>query len=209
MINLSGELEMKKGLALASMGLAFGLLASTVAEARDGFYLTARGGRTWMNINSKDDDVNKKPDLEFPSVAMYSGAIGYKYKYFRGEIEYIVRDDTEEKEYDSFGGLAATTNVSADSIMFNAYIDFMPNYWFSPYITGGVGYSEIKYEFDDGDGKTTIDDDKFSWQAGAGLTLRINKCLNIDGGYRYYTLGKIKEGEVNGHEWYAGIRFTF
>ena len=200
---------MKKGLVLACVGMALCLVTSTVAQARDGFYLTARGGRTWMNLNDKDDAVSKKSELSFNSVAMYSAAIGYKYKYFRGEVEYVVRDDAQEETYNVMGSLSSTSTVEANSIMLNAYIDFMPNYWISPYITGGIGYSEITFTFDGTHDEYSIDENKFSWQAGAGLTLRINKCLNIDGGYRYYTLGKIEEGEVNGHEWYVGIRFTF
>ncbi len=208
MINLSGELEMKKGLVLSSIGLAFGLLASTVAEARDGFYLTARGGKTWMNLNNSDDSVSKKSDTAFDPVAMYSGAVGYKYKYFRAEVEYVSRDGAEDETYGTYGWID-TTEVEANSVMLNAYIDFMPNYWISPYVTGGVGYSEVKFTHTSKSGSETIEDNKFSWQAGAGLTLRINKCLNLDGGYRYYTLGKIEDGEVNGHEWFVGIRFTF
>ena len=201
---------MKKGLVLACVSLAFTLFASVCAEARDGFYLTARGGRTWMNLNNSEDAVSQKADFAFNSVMMYSGAIGYKYKYFRGEIEYVSRDNSEKDKYSETSGLwSSTSELSANSIMANAYIDFMPNYWFSPYITGGIGYSEIEFTYTNALGSTTEEDNKFSWQAGAGLTLRINKCLNIDGGYRYYTLGKIKDGEANGHEWYAGIRFTF
>ena len=201
---------MKKGLVLASIGMTLCLIASTVAQARDGFYLTARGGKTWFNTNRKDEGVNEKADLSFDPVSMYSGAIGYKYKYFRGEVEYIIRDEAEEDDYSDFDGAwSNTTSIEANSIMLNAYIDFLPNYWISPYITGGIGYSEIKFSIEDPQGTTSVDENKFSWQAGAGLTLRINKCLNIDGGYRYYTLGKIEQGEVNGHEWYAGLRFTF
>lgn len=205
---------MKKGLVLAG-ALAFCMMASTIAEAKDGFYLTARGGKTWMNLNNSDDSVSKSADLSFDPVSMYSGAIGYKYKYFRGEIEYIVRDGAEEDIYVVYGGtplLTSTSTIEATSIMLNAYIDFMPNYWFSPYISGGIGYSKIEYTYEvstPGFDPLTVDENKFSWQAGAGLTLRINKCLNVDAGYRYYTLGKIRDGEVNGHEWYAGIRFTF
>ena len=200
---------MRKGLVLTCIGLAFGLLTSTVAEARDGFYLAARAGKTWFNLNNKDDSVSQKSELSFDPVAMYSGAIGYKYKYFRGEIEYIVRDNVDETVDSIGGGTSSTSEVEATSLMLNAYIDFMPNYWISPYITGGIGYSEITYSYEDSLDEYSVDEKKFSWQAGAGLTIRINKCLNIDGGYRYYTLGKISEGEVNGHEWYAGIRFTF
>ncbi|MBE6467312.1 MAG: porin family protein [Alphaproteobacteria bacterium] len=208
LIYLSGELVMKKGLVLAG-ALAFCMMTSTIAEARDGFYLTARGGKTWYNLNNKDDSVSKKADMSFDPVTMYSGAIGYKYKYFRGEIEYVVRDNAEEESYNSVGNWANSTYVEAQSLMLNGYIDFMPNYWISPYINGGIGYSEIEFKIRNNQNTFTSEDSKFSWQAGAGLTLRINKCLNIDAGYRYYTLGKIEEGEINGHEWYAGIRFTF
>ena len=175
---------MKKGLVLAYIGLAFGLLTSTVAEARDGFYLTARGGKTWLNLNNSEDSVSKKSELSFDPVTMYSGAVGYKYKYFRGEIEYIVRDGAEADTYNVLGNVSSTSEVEASSIMLNAYIDFMPNYWISPYITGGIGYSEISFTFTNDYGEMSIDENKFSWQAGAGLTLRINKCLNLDAGYR-------------------------
>ena len=201
---------MKKGLVSACIAMTLCMVASTVAQARDGFYLTARGGKTWFNTNRKDEGVNEKADLSFDPVSMYSGAIGYKYKYFRGEVEYIVRDEAEENTYSPLtGNVANTTYVKANSIMLNAYIDFLPNYWISPYITGGIGYSEIEFSLVDGHDETSVNENKFSWQAGAGLTLRINKCLNLDGGYRYYTLGKIEQGEVNGHEWYVGLRFTF
>ena len=200
---------MKKGLGLACIGMALCLVTSTVAHARDGFYLTARGGKTWFNTNRKDDSVSSKADTSFDPVTMYSGALGYKYKYFRAEVEYVVRDEAEKERLNEFGELANTTYIEANSIMLNAYIDFLPNYWISPYVTGGIGYSEIKFLLDDGHDETSIDENKFSWQAGAGLTLRINKCLNVDAGYRYYTLGKIKEGEINGHEWLVGLRFTF
>ena len=202
---------MKKGLVLTCISLAFGLLVSTVAEAKDGFYLAARAGKTWFNINNSEDSVSSKAELSFDPVAMYSGAVGYKYKYFRAEVEYVVRDNVEEDVYDYYGSVSSTSEVEATSLMLNAYIDFMPNYWISPFITGGIGYSEVTFTYDDASpsGDYSLDSKEFSWQAGAGLTLRINKCLNIDGGYRYYTLGKIEEGEVNGHEWYAGLRFTF
>ena len=200
---------MKKGLVLACSATALMLALSTVAEARDGFYLTARGGKTWFNLNRKDDAISKSADLSFDPVGMYSGAVGYKYRYFRGEIEYIWREGSEEDAIVN-GIVTSTSEVEAESLMLNMYFDLMPNYWISPFVGGGIGYSQITYTNSSPRlGQKTTEDDKFSWQIGGGLTIRINKCLNIDGGYRYYTLGKIEEGEVNGHEWYAGIRFTF
>ena len=106
---------MKKGLILACVCFAFGLLTGTIAEARDGFYLTARGGRTWMNLNNSEDAVSQKADLAFNSVMMYSGALGYKYKYFRGEIEYVSRDNSEKDKYSETSGLwSSTSELSAN-----------------------------------------------------------------------------------------------
>ena len=44
------------------------------------------------SLNNKDDDVTKAAVSDLDSVGMYSGAVGYKYKYFRAELEYVARD---------------------------------------------------------------------------------------------------------------------
>ncbi len=201
---------MKKGFVTACSALALVLGVSSVAEARDGFYLAARGGMTWNSLNNKDDDVTKAAVSDLDSVGMYSGAVGYKYKYFRAELEYVARDDAEE-DVISTGQHTSTATVSSTSYMLNLYVDLMPNYWISPYFGGGIGMSELEFvnEKAVGGSSEKWDENKFSWQIGGGLSIRINKCLNIDGGYRYYTLGKIEGAEVNAHEWYGGIRFTF
>ena len=43
----------------------------------------------------------------------------------------------------------------------------------------------------------------------SGITIRLNKCLNFDGGYRYIDMGDIEQANVNAHEWYFGLRYTF
>ena len=201
---------MKKALVTACSALALTVALSSVAEARDGFYLTARGGMTWNNLNTKDDAITAAKISDLDSVAMYSGAIGYKYRYFRAELEYVSRDDAEE-DIVSKGIHTSTATVSSQSYMLNIYVDLMPNYWISPYFGGGIGYSELELVNENAfSGESAKwEENKFSWQIGGGLSIRINKCLNIDGGYRYYTLGKIEGAEVNAHEWYGGIRYTF
>ena len=203
---------MKKSLVSALAALAVCLGLSSVAEARDGFYLTARGGMTWNSLNNKDDSVSAAAVSDLDSVGMFSGAVGYKYKYFRFELEYVSRDDAEEDIISEAGNHQSTMTVSSSSYMFNIYVDLMPNYWISPYFGGGIGYSKLELLNDKADlisKDEKWEEDKFTWQIGGGLSIRINKCLNIDGGYRYYTLGKIEGAEVNAHEWYGGIRFTF
>ena len=132
---------MKKGFVTACSALALVLGVSSVAEARDGFYLAARGGMTWNSLNNKDDDVTKAAVSDLDSVGMYSGAVGYKYKYFRAELEYVARDDAEE-DVISTGQHTSTATVSSTSYMLNLYVDLMPNYWISPYFGGGIGMSE-------------------------------------------------------------------
>ena len=134
---------MKKSLVSALAALAVCLGLSSVAEARDGFYLTARGGMTWNNLNSKDDAITAGKISDLDSVGMYSGAVGYKYKYFRAELEYVARDDAEE-DVISDGKHTSTATVSSTSYMLNLYVDLMPNYWISPYFGGGIGFSELE-----------------------------------------------------------------
>jgi opacity protein-like surface antigen len=202
---------MIKSLKIACSAMALMVALGSVAEARDGFYLTGRGGMTWNNFNSKKDSVTDKKVSKLDHVSMYAGAIGYKYKYVRGELEYIWRDDAEEAIM-TYGVHTSDMTLSSQSIMANIYIDLMPNYWISPYVGGGLGITRLELT-DKNTGFAGNDEhwkeNKFTWQLGAGLTIRINRCLNIDGGYRYFTLGKIDGAEVNAHEWYGGIRYTF
>lgn len=200
---------MKKSFILAFAAAI--VLVSSVAEARDGFYLTARGGMTWNHLNSKEDSVATGGVSDVDSVGVFGAAIGYKYGFFRGEFEFVNRKDAEE-DIKSGSIVTSTMTVSSTSYMLNGYIDFMPNYWISPYVSAGIGFSDLQIENDNVGflyEDESYDDFEFTWQIGGGLTLRINRCLNIDGGYRYYTLGKVEGAEVNTHEWYAGIRFTF
>ena len=204
---------MNKLAKLAAVALVSSFVLSPAAEARDGFYLAVRGGLVWNNFNSKDDAVTETSQSDVGRANEFSAAVGYRYKFFRGEFEFINRDDTDEPFHDTTGAHTADLSLGSTSYMFNGYIDFLPNYWISPFITGGIGWSKLEFTHKELGilGKT----DKwkrssaFTWQAGAGLSIRINKCLNIDTGYRYWTLGKIRSAEVNAHEWFAGLRFTF
>ncbi len=189
------------------------LLLSTAiagaAEARDGWYAAFRGGVTNSNLNDVDDKATDEAEIDFDNVWMMSGAIGYRYSYFRAELEYTYREDHSE-EYD--GGLSGT-EFGATNLMLNGYFDFLPNYVVSPYISAGIGWSQIELETFStvGGGRTDkkVDSDNFTWSLGAGMTVRINKCLNFDAGYRYIDMGDIENANVNAHEVYFGLRYTF
>lgn len=201
---------MNKIFATAASALVLTLAVSSVAEARDGFYVAVRGGMTDYNMNANDDSLSKAARAEFGEVWHASGALGYKYKYFRIEGEYIYRDDDEDNLKNSLGDVTNHYTLESDSFMANAYLDLMPNYWISPYATAGIGLSRVTLTNQDAGGdKREWDKDIFSWQVGAGLSLRLNRCLNFDAGYRYIDMGDIDDADINAHEWYGGLRYTF
>lgn len=207
---------MKKTYLMMVSALVLTMAVAATAEARDGFYIAARGGYTDFNVNSKEDNVSTSAKVELGSGWHASGAIGYKKGYFRLEGEYIYRDDSDD-EYPSktTPGAGHKTVLESDSFMANAYLDIMPNYWISPYITGGIGLTRLDLEntdFASGgmvSNKETDSANNFTWQVGAGLSLRLNRCLNLDAGYRYIDMGEIDDADMNAHEWYGGLRYTF
>lgn len=198
----------KKILTMATALLLSTVIAGTAA-ARDGWYAAIRGGITNSNLNDIDDSATTTAAVDFDNVWMMSGAIGYRYSYFRAELEYTYREDHEETSARGGSG----TEFGAQNLMLNGYFDFLPNYVISPYISGGIGWSQISMDvFSTNFGQRITennDSDNFTWSLGAGMTIRVNRCLNIDAGYRYLDMGDIENANVNAHEVYFGLRYTF
>lgn len=207
----------KKFLMTLSAALVAVVFASS-ASARDGFYLGLRGGAANNNMNSVDDKMTDDSRLDFDNVWFMSGAFGYRWNYLRAELEYTYRNDFDDKipfskNFDS-NLFYSKAVLKSKSIMANAYIDFMPNYVISPYISGGIGWTYLESEnkvYSDGmfQSSQSYDETNFTWSLGAGLTIRLNKCINIDGGYRYIDMGSLDKAEVTAHEVYGGLRYTF
>lgn len=206
---------MKKTLLAAASAMVLAVSAVSTSYAKDGFYLGLRGGTTNFNLNNKRDDSNRTAREDYDNTWNISGALGYKYKYFRLEAEYIYRKDVDDDySYTITGADTLQTHhvkLTSDSFMANAYIDLMPNYWISPFISGGIGMSRLETENGGSDAGTSFkdDDNTFSWMLGAGLSIRLNRCLNLDAGYRYIDMGDLGDAEFNVHEVYGGLRFTF
>lgn len=205
------ETIMKKSMVTLASALVLSMAAVSTASARDGFYLAVRGGMDSYNLNDKDDSASATSRADFGDVWMMSGAIGYRYSYFRVEAEYVYRDDADDTyRATSVGEGMRHSVLESDSFMANAYIDFMPNYWISPYVSGGIGWTRLDLSNQDtGSPKRTYSSDNFTWSLGGGLSLRLNRCLNLDAGYRYVDMGDIEKANVNAHEYYGGLRFTF
>lgn len=203
---------MKKTLVTFASALVMASALATAAQARDGVYLAVRGGWSDYNMNKDSDTTTTTARADFGNTWMVSGALGYRYKFFRIEAEYIHRGDEEDRFKITGLDEYRKSSLESDSYMANAYLDFMPNYWISPYISGGIGWTSLKLTNQDEDAMGTREsykENNFTWTAGGGLTFRLNRCLNVDFGYRYFSFGKLEKSNVNAHEYYGGLRYTF
>lgn len=198
---------MKKAL-LTATALSFIALFSTPANAEcDGFYGAVKVGVAQHDVSDSTGDVGGE-SLD-DNRLMIAGALGYRYRHFRGEFEYINRKHTDEESM--FGNRKFKTY----SYMLNAFYDFMPDHWWSPYVNAGLGLTQLKYSNIDpnnGYDRTEMgnyDPLNFTWSVGAGLSLKVTNRLNVDAGYRYFDMGGIRHADITAQELYGGIRYVF
>lgn len=212
---------MKKILLSAAAILSIVFISGNSALAScDGPYLAIRGGVANHTLGDKDENVatDKKLDVDDNS-AMFSGALGYRYKYFRIEAEYVYRKDSEDSNTSfaelptgSFVMSRRTAEFSSKSYMANIYWDLSPYTMFTPYVSAGLGITSLEYTFkmNDSYGNTVkYDEDNFTWSVGGGISAQVTTRFNIDLGYRYYDMGELDSGAIHNHEVYGGLRYTF
>jgi opacity protein-like surface antigen len=182
------------------------LLAGT-AQAQcccnDSFYVGALGGVNWINeIKSHGAKVN------FDAGYVLGVNAGYRIcEQFRVEGEFAYRHNEKTKHVDfdfssttgediRRGKIDAT--IKTYSLMANAYYDFD---FFSccapcltPYIGAGIGYawndSSVKVKADDLSIKLKGSDNRFAWQAMAGLNYRLCENVRVGVEYRFFNPAK-------------------
>ena len=185
----------KKILTMATALLLSTVIAGTAA-ARDGWYAAIRGGITNSNLNDIDDSATTTAAVDFDNVWMMSGAIGYRYSYFRAELEYTYRNKIEG-DY-----IGAKHKVDTMSMMINGYYDIDTGMALRPFVNLAIGASRLKIKDVGVSSKT---DYKFSWGGGVGVGYDITKDITFDVGYRFQDLGK----QIKSNEFYGGLRFAF
>jgi opacity protein-like surface antigen len=204
-----------KKLLLSTSTLAL-LLTGVISEAAadcNGLYLAGRGGVVEHKY-SKSGSLNT--DGLDSNKLMLSAALGYRYNYFRTEIEYVWRDKNENTETIGTDG-KNTATFKSYSTMLNGYIDLAPYNWFTPYISAGIGLTKLKYTENfsspaHSESHTTngnYDPMRFTWSVGGGLSIKVTNRFNVDAGYRFYDMGSIRHADIKAHEIYGGLRYVF
>ena len=195
-----------KKILLSSAAIALVAAFAMPAHAEcDGWYGALRAGIVQHDVSdSAIADING--DSIDDNRLMISGALGYRYEHFRGELEYVWRKySNDDTEFD-------TLKFKSYSYMANVYYDFMPYNWWTPYVGAGLGYTNLKYNnFDTASliSNGRYKEDNFTWALGAGASLKVTNRFNVDLGYRYYDMGSIKHADVTAQEVYGGVRYVF
>jgi opacity protein-like surface antigen len=191
---------MKKGLFLCSAILVMVGLSASLATAAVGPYFSLHGGATWLE--DSDLDYDGVPSFVFSGEAEFDtgynlgAAMGYDYGPARLEAEIAYR----ENEFDQFNVQEfgdsfvdrADGDVSATSLMINAFLDLTTGSPITPYIGGGVGFANVSFndvqEEINGVFFNLADDDDnvLALQFAAGIAFEINPSLTLDLGYRYF-----------------------
>lgn len=209
-------------LLLSASALAIGMFAASQAMADcNGLYLAARGGVVKHKFESSKHggDGNSLNDFN-KNKFMMSGALGFRYNYFRTELEYVWRNKNKYNHDEE--GISTGYRFKSQSYMLNGYFDLAPYSWLTPYVGAGIGFTKMKIDSDTiisgigpADKGWHESTTNFTWSVGGGLSVKVTNRFNVDAGYRYYDMGKLKgytgkeKNDITAQEVYGGIRYVF
>ncbi len=198
---------MKKNFLLAATALSILGFVNQAHAGCDGIYLAGRGGIVNHNVGDNSESLGTRIEVD-DNAWMVAGAIGYRYGYFRGELEYTYREKSEQSA--NPGGMATKTEFQTLSYMLNVYYDFSPYTMFTPYVMGGLGMTNIQYTSRGGGfGDAEYETDNFTWAVGGGLSAKVTNRFNVDVGYRFLNMGELEKASIRAHEIYMGLRYVF
>ena len=200
---------MKRIIVVSACLLLF--LSSSYAFGADGPYFSGNIGAAFLT----DSDISgggEDGELSFDTGFAVAGAIGTSIDSFRveGEVSYQ-SNDIDEVSIDGLGSVDIDGDVTALSLLLNGYYDFSNDSAFTPYLTAGIGYSNVEVDFDDLGGSEN--DSVFAYQLGAGVGYAVTDNVTIDAKYRYFATEDPDfdgvDAEMASHNIYLGIRVNF
>jgi outer membrane protein OmpA-like peptidoglycan-associated protein len=172
-------------------GFALALIAVPAAGQMDfsgqggNFYIQGFGGANWvddMNLTASSGVAPANATLSFDTGYGIGGAVGYDWGQFRVEGEIAYRDN----DLDGATGSPLATfpptsgDVSAFTIMANAYLDVENDSALTPYLGAGIGAGQVDLTYSSG-GTTLIDDDGwgFAAQGIAGVSYAVSDQVDV------------------------------
>lgn len=158
-------------------------------ESVNGWYLTVGAGAVWPSSrNYTEPTFGTAGNIGYTGGFSIDGGIGYDFGAIRAELTYGYSNPSVNSVSNNvFGPLAATGRVNKNDILASLYWDVLPFSRFTPYIGGGIGYTNLGTPnvtlngFGLGGGNRGL----FGWQAKVGLSyaLAYNWDLYAEGTY--------------------------
>lgn len=162
------------------------------------------------------------------SMSLGAGA-GYQFNsWLRADVTIDHRFDARYRGQTRVGGADwhHQGQMSATTMLANAYLDLGTWHAFTPYIGAGVGFSAKRlnqYEITSGGTTATLKNrnrNDFAWALMAGVAIDTGANTSLDLGYRYLNLRHVNTGITAGvggvslrslesHEFRAGLRWHF
>jgi len=186
----------------------------TVSFATAEIYVSGSAGLTFLDDSDLDDgyDTGK---LSYDFGLGIVGAFGATVMdNGRAEIELGFRNsDMDEITLDGYGTAPVDGDMSALSVMLNAYYDFANDSDFVPFVGAGIGIASIDMEIESGYYSYSTDDNVFAYQGMIGCGYDVNESFVLDLQYRYFatedpSLGGV-DTEYKSHNVLFGIRYYF
>lgn len=231
-----GVLHMKKIYLLASIGTALFALNANAGENSP--YAAARLSFAHIrnNVNQWVDDRGFKSTIADKALSdnVFGGklAVGTNvHNNLHAEIEYTLMDSTHNTGSYSHNvyGVSIPTNYKIEAkiqaVIANIYYDFDTGTKFTPYVSFGLGYSNIKEKASvcNQYAKEAAKDseDSLAWNIGLGTSYAFSEKTTLELGYRYTDYGDKKDRESRGNyrsvakrdyrasEILLGIRYSF
>lgn len=217
---------MKKLLFVSSI-LTMGLSSAALAADNNGFYVSGKMGTSIVkmsdqkwNVYNPDSVDNEYYSFGSKTKGVFGGglAVGYDFndKFnlpIRTELDFMMRgkvstDNNLSRDSGPWGHDSDDTKneVTLNTFMLNGYYDFRNQSAFTPYLSVGIGFANLKYKsgysYSEWDANGNLIDNSensfsksktsnnFAWSVGLGVQYAINSNLSMDLSYRYLDAGK-------------------
>lgn len=211
---------MKKIILAVSLVGALSSAAYAQNNDKTGFYVTGKIGTSITHMSKQKaeyidgDDAadNESISKGSKNKSVFAGGVAFGYNFsqafglpIRAELDFTARGKAKANETFNIPGEPETIGVSnqlnINTVMANVYYDFTNESAFTPYVSAGIGYANVKQTVKlnaTEQGKEVFNISKshrsnnFAWSVGAGVQYALNSDLALDLSYRYVDAGKSK-----------------
>ncbi|NQW02006.1 MAG: outer membrane beta-barrel protein [Rhodospirillales bacterium] len=173
-------------------------------------------------FNRDSDGTQTAGDFTSESIggtAVWGGGIGYRFnENLRSDVTFSYRPDADVSATTAAGN-TASTEVSALSVMLNAYWDVITVDKVTPYLGAGIGMAHLSTSDQATSGgigtETGATANNFAWSLTAGAAYAVLDNTSLDMNYRFINLGDFgQQGSTSydalmAHEVRAGLRVIF